>query len=393
MHRSCRLFLAIAASLAVLVRFDDARAGIVALAASPDGRSQQAFPAGRAASDTCTEAEDLPGPACGTAMASCLDANTLGVCLRKGFLFRLAACTHATQNAHQGHSFEWMVNGSLPPSLSLVAPPSASTAPQSTSTAYVGGDTTIAPEPGVHDGLHFGALTQPYCGTFTVHASDLCPTTASHFACQAGFPVVLRTMDVPDPDFPLPQVTTAGLPDGHLDQAYATQILAVGGTGNYIFTIGAGALPNGLSLDSDGTLHGKASETGVFPFTVHVAEDPADPIFTNPGACSQAPACAPEGDDADLELTVLDTVPSTTTTLPSCPFPSEQCSQPLSVHESQPKASDCLYILRAAVGSAACCNCPCDVDSSKTITASDALRCLRKAVGLSQSIQCDECPA
>jgi hypothetical protein len=53
------------------------------------------------------------------------------------------------------------------------------------------------------------------------------------------------------------------------------------------------------------------------------------------------------------------------------------CMQPVS-HGSGPTASDCLYILRAAVGSSTCDPaCICDPTADGRISASDALRCLR----------------
>lgn len=59
----------------------------------------------------------------------------------------------------------------------------------------------------------------------------------------------------------------------------------------------------------------------------------------------------------------------------------EDCGQPLSDGE-RPKASDALFVLRAAVGQETCDPCVCDVDSSGRILASDALRTLRFAVGV-----------
>jgi cysteine-rich repeat protein len=72
--------------------------------------------------------------------------------------------------------------------------------------------------------------------------------------------------------------------------------------------------------------------------------------------------------------------------------PTARCSQPVTGDGIGPKASDCLYILRGAVGSVTCCNCPCDVDSSGTFTATDALLCLRRAVGGPVEVHCAECP-
>jgi hypothetical protein len=53
-----------------------------------------------------------------------------------------------------------------------------------------------------------------------------------------------------------------------------------------------------------------------------------------------------------------------------------------------PKASDALFILRVAVGSSLCELCNCDVDSSGSINAADALRTLKAAVGQPFPLTC-----
>ena len=59
------------------------------------------------------------------------------------------------------------------------------------------------------------------------------------------------------------------------------------------------------------------------------------------------------------------------------------CAQPVS-SGAQPLATDCLFLLRAGVGTEVCTpECICDTDGSGTVTASDALRCLLVAVGTS----------
>ena len=57
------------------------------------------------------------------------------------------------------------------------------------------------------------------------------------------------------------------------------------------------------------------------------------------------------------------------------------CSQPVT-NGSNPTASDCLFILKTAVGSQTCGNkpCICDTGGAAGVTASDALLCLQKAV-------------
>jgi hypothetical protein len=52
---------------------------------------------------------------------------------------------------------------------------------------------------------------------------------------------------------------------------------------------------------------------------------------------------------------------------------------------------DALRALKAAVGSAYCATCRCDVDASGVITASDASRILRSAVGQQVELACSSC--
>ena len=61
----------------------------------------------------------------------------------------------------------------------------------------------------------------------------------------------------------------------------------------------------------------------------------------------------------------------------------------------QVRASDALFVLRAAVGVATCEPCVCNVDSSagtNPITASDSLRVLRASVGTAVELICPACP-
>jgi len=77
----------------------------------------------------------------------------------------------------------------------------------------------------------------------------------------------------------------------------------------------------------------------------------------------------------------------TTTTIPS----EVKCSQPVSTGPN-PLASDCLFILRSAVGASTCSPaCICDVNGAGGVTATDALSCLKKVVGQSVALACP-CP-
>src|SRR6185369_14014961 len=63
----------------------------------------------------------------------------------------------------------------------------------------------------------------------------------------------------------------------------------------------------------------------------------------------------------------------------------------LPVNQTGPKSSDCLFILRSAVGSTNCAPCTCDVNNSADVTATDALLCLRVAVGQNIALECPAC--
>lgn len=66
------------------------------------------------------------------------------------------------------------------------------------------------------------------------------------------------------------------------------------------------------------------------------------------------------------------------------------CGQPQSTG-TKPSAGDCLYVLKSAVKVVSCELCVCDVNNSGTLTATDGLQCLRKAVGLTVTLTCPSC--
>jgi hypothetical protein len=79
-------------------------------------------------------------------------------------------------------------------------------------------------------------------------------------------------------------------------------------------------------------------------------------------------------------------------TLPASAFAAQgDCSQPVT-NGVRPTASDCLFILKVAVGSGACePACVCDTSGESGTTATDALICLKKAVGQTVELACP-CP-
>jgi putative Ig domain-containing protein/endonuclease/exonuclease/phosphatase family protein len=68
-------------------------------------------------------------------------------------------------------------------------------------------------------------------------------------------------------------ITTAALPNGQATVAYSAALQASGGSGAFAWTITAGALPAGLTLDAvTGTIAGTPSAAGTYTFTVTVAD-------------------------------------------------------------------------------------------------------------------------
>jgi cysteine-rich repeat protein len=64
------------------------------------------------------------------------------------------------------------------------------------------------------------------------------------------------------------------------------------------------------------------------------------------------------------------------------------CGQP-QTDGANPTATDCLYILKTAVGAVTCTpTCVCDVNNSGGVSATDALTCLKKAVGQAVTLDC-----
>jgi hypothetical protein len=89
-----------------------------------------------------------------------------------------------------------------------------------------------------------------------------------------------QTVQAPPPPPPPPSVpptiTTTSLPDGVQNSPYAATLAATGGTAPYTWSITTGALPNGLSLGSNGTISGTPRGiTEKTTFTVQVLDSAA----------------------------------------------------------------------------------------------------------------------
>jgi len=67
-------------------------------------------------------------------------------------------------------------------------------------------------------------------------------------------------------------VSTTALPDASQGSSYSAGLSATGGSQPYAWSISAGSLPAGVSLNASGTLSGNPSKTGSFSFTAKVTD-------------------------------------------------------------------------------------------------------------------------
>jgi hypothetical protein len=102
--------------------------------------------------------------------------------------------------------------------------------------------------------------------TFTVTVTDADGQTASEGYAFAVAPA-------PAPPVAPPSISTSALPDAQVGAAYDQTIAGSGGTTPYTWSVSAGSLPAGLSLDpAVGALSGTPSATGQDSFTVTVTD-------------------------------------------------------------------------------------------------------------------------
>ena len=101
--------------------------------------------------------------------------------------------------------------------------------------------------------------------TFTVQATDAASHTASG---SFGVTVVLAPVTI---------TTTSPLPAGSVGAAYTTPLAASGGTGTYVWSVTAGAVPTGLTLNADGTWAGTPTVANTFTFTAKATSGTATP--------------------------------------------------------------------------------------------------------------------
>lgn len=84
-------------------------------------------------------------------------------------------------------------------------------------------------------------------------------------------PIAVRSVDETD----AVHLATDTLPDGVINQPYDEALRAIRGVAPYVFTVGEGALPDGLAIDA-GRLTGSPKRVGLFNFVLRVTDGRGD---------------------------------------------------------------------------------------------------------------------
>ncbi|MEP7292307.1 MAG: Ig domain-containing protein, partial [Chloroflexota bacterium] len=142
--------------------------------------------------------------------------------------------------------------------------------PYSQTLIFSGGEPpyTVSQSGTLPDGLTFNTGTGEISGT---------PTTAGTFNFSVTLEDATRSVtnnyEVTIHEVGTILLAPETLPNGEVGVGYSQTISATGGTAPYAFAVTAGALPDGLTLASDGELTGTPTASGTFSFTITATDD------------------------------------------------------------------------------------------------------------------------
>lgn len=110
-------------------------------------------------------------------------------------------------------------------------------------------------------------------GRFTAPASAgtvvVTATASANSAVRTSANISVQSAPAPSPL----SIATSALSGAQVNAAYSASITAQGGTAPYAWSLSAGSLPNGLTLDpSSGVIAGSVSQAGAFSFTAEVTD-------------------------------------------------------------------------------------------------------------------------
>ena len=114
------------------------------------------------------------------------------------------------------------------------------------------------------NGTISGTPTAAGTATFTVQVKDSSNTTATK---DLSITVTAGTV----------VITTDALPPATVGAAYTATLTASGGAGGYVWSLGAGSLPAGVTLAPNGTLTGIPTTPGTVTFSVQVKDSAGTP--------------------------------------------------------------------------------------------------------------------
>ena len=111
-----------------------------------------------------------------------------------------------------------------------------------------------------------GTPTQAGTSSFTVQVKD---STSPAQTATKSLSIAITAV------IPPVQITSATLAGGQVSTAYSASLAASGGTTPYSWSLSAGSLPAGLSLNAAGQITGTPTASGTVSFTVRVADSSA----------------------------------------------------------------------------------------------------------------------